>query len=97
MILKSEIQNLYINWLDEFHNMDINSALNIVQFVEIYFDFTHVGAEVFSVQKNFVTCSAFFGIEGGQYNRFIGFVDFLRGLIVAFTTGEIEESSQKID
>ena len=36
MILKSEIQNLYINWLDEFHNMDINSALNIVQFVEIY-------------------------------------------------------------
>ena len=34
MILKSEIQNLYINWLDEFHNMDINSALNIVQFVE---------------------------------------------------------------
>lgn len=39
MILKSEIQNLYINWLDEFHNMTIIEVLNIVQFVEIYFDF----------------------------------------------------------
>lgn len=36
MIPKSEILNPYINWLDEFHNMDIISALNIVQFVEIY-------------------------------------------------------------
>ena len=36
MIQKSEILNLYINWLDEFHNMGIISALNIVQFVEIY-------------------------------------------------------------
>ena len=33
---KSEILNPYINWLDEFHNMDRNSALNVVQFVEIY-------------------------------------------------------------
>lgn len=39
MILKSEIQNLYINWLDEFHNMTIIQVLNIVQFVEIYFNF----------------------------------------------------------
>lgn len=39
MIQKSEILNPYINWLDEFHNMGIISALNIVQFVEIYFDF----------------------------------------------------------
>ena len=39
MIQKSEVPNPYINCLDEFHNMGIICALNIVQFVEIYFNF----------------------------------------------------------
>lgn len=39
MTQKSEALNQFINWLDEFHNMGIIRALNIVQFVEIYFNF----------------------------------------------------------
>lgn len=36
MILNEKFYICILNCLDEFHNMDINSALNIVQFVEIY-------------------------------------------------------------
>ena len=39
MIHISETQNQYINWLDELYNTKIFYALNIVQFVEIYFNF----------------------------------------------------------